>query len=169
MAVDLTLKSTAIANRQATPRVLNNPGLGVGARERAAYGVLASVPAALSATSVIRMVSVPSNCIIMSLMESSGAQTAGVADIGVYRTNDDGGAVVDADFFGSLVSLAAATVNVDVLNESTTNTLVKQGQPLWQALGMTVDPRSSLDICFTITTDITTGLQPLALRVRFVV
>lgn len=168
MAVDLTLKSTAITNREATPRVLNNPGLGVGAVEKCAWGYILSVTAALSATSIIRLVSVPSNAVVTDLRATSGAQTAGVGDIGVYRTNGDGGAVVDADFFSTLYSVAAATLNVDILNESGTNTLAKQSQPLWQALGMTTDPKSMLDIAFTVTTDITTGLQPLGLRVRFV-
>ena len=168
MAIDLTLKGTAITNRQANPRVLNNPGQGEGALEKCTYGILASVPAALSATSIIRLCQVPSNAVVTDLRLSSGAQAAGVADVGIYRTNNDGGAVVDADFFGTLVSVAAASVNVDILNESTTNTLQKQAQPLWQAAGMTVDPKSDLDLALTITTDITTGLQPVALRCRYV-
>ena len=168
MAIDLTLKGTAITNRQANPRVLNNPGQGEGAVEKCTYGVLASVTASLSATSIIRLCQVPSNAVVTDLRLSSGAQTAGVADIGVYRTNNDGGAVVDQDFFGTLVSIAAASVNVDVLNESTTNTLVKQAQPLWQAAGMTTDPKSDLDLALTITTDVTTGAQPVSLRCRYV-
>lgn len=169
MAIDLTLKGGAITNREATPRVLNIPGLGEGAVEKCAYGTLSSVTAALSITSIIRLVSVPSNAIVTDLRLSSGAQGAGAFDIGVYRTNGDGGAVVDQDFFASAVSCASAVVNSDVLNESTTNTLAKQAQPLWQAAGMSADPKSQLDICATVaTTDVTTGTGALALRVRFV-
>lgn len=169
MAIDLTLKGSEITNREATPRVLNKPGLGEGAVEKCAYGQIASVTAALSITSIIRLVSVPSNAIITDLRLSSGAQTAGAFDIGLYRTNGDGGAVVDQDFFASAVSCAAAVVNSDVLNESTTNTLAKQAQPIWQAAGMSTDPKSQLDICATVaTTDVTTGTGALALRVRFV-
>jgi len=169
MAIDLTLKGVEITNREASPRVLNNPGLGVGAIEKCAYGYLASVTASLSATSIIRLVSVPSNAIVTDLRISSGAQTAGKFDIGAYRTNGDGGAVVDQDFFATDVDCASAVVNVDILNESTTNTLAKQAQPLWQALGMTSDPKAMLDICATVhTTDITTGTGALALRVRYV-
>lgn len=167
MAVDTTLKGVEITNREATPRVLNNPGLGEGADNKCAYGHLASVPASLSIGSIIRLVSVPSNSIVSELRISSGAQTAGAVDVGVYRTNGDGGAVVDADFFATAVSLAAAVVNTDILNESTTNTLPKQGQPLWQALGMSADPKSMLDICLTVSTDVTTGLQPVALRAKY--
>lgn len=167
MAIDLTLKGTSITNREAAPRVLNNPGLGEGAVERVAWGYHNAVPASLSGTSIIRLISLPSNAIVTDLRFTSGAQAAGTVDIGVYRTNGDGGAVVDLDFFASLVAVTSASLNVDVLNESTTNTLAKQAQPLWQASGMSVDPKSQLDIAITIATDITTGLTPIGLRARY--
>ena len=48
--------------------------------------------------------------------------------------------------------------------------VAKRIQPLWQALGMTSDPKSTLDIALTVhTTDITTGAQPVGLKVRFAV
>ena len=169
MAIDLTLKGTAITNREATPPVLSNPGLGVGGVEKCAYGYLASVTASLSITSIIRLVEVPSNAIVTDLRLTSAAQTAGAFDIGVYRNNKDGGAVVDQDFFATAVSCASAVVNSDVLNESTTNTIAKQGQPLWQAAGMTSDPKTTLDIALTVaTTDVTTGAGAIALRARYV-
>ncbi len=173
MAVDLTLKSTAIANREATPRVLNNPGLGSGARAKIASGYLASVTASLSIGSIIRMVSVPSNGIVKDIQLQSGAQTAGAFDIGVYRTNGDGGAVVDADFFTSAISLASAlafgAVASHVMIESGTYTSAKQQQPLWQALGMSTDPKADLDICMTVaTTDVTTGTGAVAMDVTYI-
>ncbi len=169
MAIDLTLKGTAITNREATPPVLSNPGLGVGGIEKCAYGYLASVTASLSITSIIRLVEVPSNAIVTDLRLTSAAQAAGAFDVGVYRNSKDGGAVVDADLFGSAVSCASAVVNSDVLNESTNNTIAKQSQPLWQAAGLSVDPKSTLDIALTVaTTDVTTGTGAIALRVRYV-
>ena len=169
MAIDLTLKGVQITNREAVPRVLNNPGLGEGAKEECAYGHLASVPASLSITSVIRLLSIPSNAIVTDLRISSAAQTAGKFDVGVYRINGDGGAVVDQDFFASAVDCASAVDNTAILNESGTNTLAKQAQALWQAIGMASDPKALLDICATVvTTDVTTGLGALALRARFV-
>ena len=168
MAVDLTLKGTAITNREASPPVFNNPGLGEGGRERVAYGHLLSVPAALSVTSIIRLVQVPSNALMSALWLQSEAQVAGTFDVGVYRTNKDGGAVVSQAFFATAVSCAAAVPATDVLNESTTNTIAKQSQPLWQALGMTVDPRSDLDIALTVVSvAVTTGLGAISLRARF--
>jgi hypothetical protein len=168
MAIDLTLKGTAIANREATPQVLNNPPLGAGGIEKVAVGHLASVTASLSITSIIRLVSVPSNAIVTDLKFQSAAQTAGKFDIGLYRTNKDGGAVVDADFFASAVDCASAVVQTDVLNESTTNTIAKQSQLIWQAAGMTSDPKSDLDIALTVvTTDVTTGTGAVGLKVRY--
>ena len=169
MAIDLTLKGTAITNREATPPVLSNPGLGVGGIEKCAYGYLASVTAALSITSIIRLVEVPSNAIVTDLRLTSAAQAAGAFDVGVYRNSKDGGAVVDADLFGSAVSCASAVVNSDVLNESTNNTIAKQSQPLWQAAGLSVDPKSTLDIALTVaSTDVTTGTGAVGLKVRYV-
>lgn len=169
MAIDLTLKGVEISNREATPRVLNKPGLGEGAVEKTAYGYLASVPASLSITSVIRLVSIPSNAIITGLYLQSAAQTAGKFDVGLYRTNGDGGAVVDQDFFATAVDCASAVVITDVLNESGTNTIAKQSQPIWQAAGMSADPKSQLDIALTVvTTDVTTGTGAVSIRVKYV-
>lgn len=168
MAIDLTVKGTAIANREASPSVLNNPGLGEGAVEKCAAGHLASVAASLSATSVIRLVEVPSNAVVTGLHFQSAAQGGGTFDIGVYRNNKDGGAVVDADYFATAVAVTSAVVQTDVLNESGTNTIAKQSQPLWQALGMTSDPKSTLDLALTVATDITTGTGAVALKVRYV-
>jgi hypothetical protein len=169
MAVDLTLKGTAITNRQATPRVLNNPGLGSGAPVKCAVGYLASVTAALSITSIIRLVEIPSNAIVLKVELQSGAQTAGAFDVGVYRNNDDGGAVVDADFFASAVNCAAAVVNTDITAEATVNTIADMNSPLWSAVGASADPKSTYDIALTVvTTDVTTGAGAIGLRVWYV-
>jgi len=168
MGIDLTLKGTAITNREATPRVLNNPGLGEGARAKVAYGYLASVTASLTTTSIIRLVSVPANAIVTSVVFQASAMTAGNFDVGVYRTNVDGGAVVDADFFASSIACTTAVVATEIINESGVNTLAKQNQPLWQAAGLTIVP-ANLDIALTVvTTDISTGATPVSLRVTYV-
>jgi len=169
MSIDLTLKGTAITNREATPRVLNNPGLGEGARVKCVSGHLASVTASLTTTSIIRLVSVPSNAVVTHVYIQSAAQTAGKFDVGLWRTNGDGGAVVDQDFFATAVDCASAVVLTDVTNESGTYTIAKQSQPIWQASGMTVDPKSQLDVALTvITTDVTTGTGAVGVKVYYV-
>lgn len=172
MAIDLTLKGIGITNRDLVSPVLKSPGIPGGKGELVSrYDYLLSVPAALSATSIIRLAEVPSNAVIRRVGLVSGAQAAGAGDVGVYRNTKDGGAVVDADFFATAVSVAAAVLDTDITAEATTgafNNAVKRGQPLWEALGLTADPRTTFDIAFTVTTDITTGLQPLGLLVEYV-
>jgi len=169
MAIDLTLKSTAITNREATPRVFNNPGAGAPGTTRTVWGYIASVTASLSATSVIRLVEVPSNAIVHSVKVSSGAQTAGKFDIGVYRNNADGGAAVDQDFFTTDLDCASAVIDQEcVMKATSANTIAKRNQPLWQAAGMTSDPKTTLDICATVhTTDVTTGTGALGALVSY--
>jgi hypothetical protein len=171
MAIDLTLKSTAIANRDAVPRVINNPGAGGRGLVRQIQGYLASVPASLSITSVIRMCEVPAHATVHSLTFASAAQTAGKFDIGLYRTNADGGAVVDQDFFATAVDCASAVVLTDETNESTTNTIAKQNQPLWQAVGATEPPPGTMyDIALTVVaTDVTTGTGAVGLKALYVI
>lgn len=168
MAIDLTLKGTAITNRESSPPVLNNPGNGVSGIEKYDSGYLASVTASLSATSIIRLLEVPSSAVVTGLWFQSGAQAAGAFDVGVYRNNKDGGAVVDSDFFATAIAVTSAVPLTDILNESGTNTIALQALPLWQALGMTSDPKSSLDIAVTVQTAVTTGAQPVGLKVRYV-
>lgn len=170
MAIDLTLKSVAITNREATPRTIVNPGEGAPARKAFVKSYLASVTAALSITSIIRMVQVPAHCHLTDLTLQSAAQGAGAFDIGLYRTNGDGGAVVDQDFFATAVSCASAVTPTNVMNESTSYTIAKQNQPLWQAVGMTEPAKGTmLDIALTVaTTDVTTGTGAIALEAGYV-
>lgn len=171
MAIDLTLKSTAITNREATPRVLNSPGQGAPGILRAVQGYLASVTAALSITSVVRLCEIDAHAVVQSVTFASAAQAAGKFDIGIYRTNADGGAVVSAAFFASAVDCASAVVLTDETNESGTNTITKQNQPLWQAAGVTTEPTAGTmyDVCATVvTTDVTTGTGSIGVKVFYV-
>jgi len=170
MAVDLTLKSVGITNREATPQVHNSPGVGGAARKVTVKDYLASLTGALSATSIVRVVEVPAHCRVTDVYITSGAQGVGSVDVGVYRTNRDGGAVVDQDFFASTVACGTSVVRVDILNESGTNTLVKQGLPLWSAVGMTSEPSKGtmLDIALTGVVDFTSATQPIGLEVSYV-
>ncbi len=148
MAVVFT-KSPGITNRDAVPPVLNNSVI-----DRAQVRLSKDrVPVANgdSIASVLRVLSVQSNARIDALRLSCDAITSGAADIGVYRNTRDGGAVVSVAYFGSAVSIATVQNNLDVTNESTTNTIAKQVQPLWQALGLASDPNTTFDIALTLT------------------
>lgn len=162
--------SNLIANVVATPRVANSPQIGGAAILRETVGYV--TPAADdSANSIHRFCRVPSNARVSELrLTCAIASTAGAVDVGVYQTAENGGAVVDADFFASAQSLSAAALNdTDVLNESTTNTLAKQVQPLWQALGLSADPVREYDIAWTITTTFNGGPTAAKMRVRYAV
>lgn len=165
MAVDLTLKSVQLTARDATPATLNTPGVGgIGSRKHKS-GYLASVTAALSITSIIRLVEIPAHAKGVHTRLYSAAQGAGKFDIGVYNK---GGAVIDADFFNAAVDCASAVNGTtDVLTQYT---LAERQQPLWQALGVSTEPPpgTMYEIAATVvTTDVTTGTGSLALEVDY--
>ena len=148
MAV-VTLKSAVITNLDAVPSVINNGRLEKGAI-RSSIGFV-GVTSGDSIGSKAILASVPSTAIVRDVLLSCGAITSGAADIGVYRTTRDGGAVVDVDLFASAQSIATALNKTNVINESGNNTIAKQNQPLWQAAGLTSDPGGELDIVATLT------------------
>jgi hypothetical protein len=172
MAVDTTLKSVAITNRQTTPRVFNNPGVGAPGALKSVSSSLASVTAALSITSVIRMVEVPAHCYLKHVFFASAAQGAGAFDIGLYRTNADGGAVIDQDFFASAIDCASLVKLADVIQESAVHTVADFAAPLWSAAGVTAPgpaPGTMYDIALVVTgTDVTTGTGAVYLEAQYV-
>ena len=164
MAIDLTLKSPSITNRESTPKVFNNPGSGSAGVLRVVQGYYASVPASLSDTSVIRLCEIDAYAVV--------AQTAGHFSVGCYRTNADGAAAVDMDFFASRIDCASAVAITACTNESTTNTIAKQNQPLWQAMGVATAPTpgTKYDVCATVdTTAVTTGTGAIGVKVRYTI
>lgn len=141
--------STFIGNRDATPAVESNAEISGGlVKEGQGY---VSATNADSAGSIYRMFSVPSNARVSRLMLQCAALGAGAkVDVGVYKNVRDGGAAVDADFFATAVDVSGALGPTEVINESGTNTIDKQEMPLWQALGVAADPKSSYDIAAVV-------------------
>lgn len=96
--------------------------------------------------------SVPSSASMRELVVLCDAITAAAADVGLYRTTQDGGAVVDADLFGSGVSLAAAiTTGTNILHESGVLDIANLAKPLWRVLGLSSDPQLMYDVVATLT------------------
>jgi hypothetical protein len=166
MAVDLTLKSVEITARDATPPTLSDPGAGGNSAIKTKTGYLASVTAALSITSIIRLCEVPAHAYVKQTRTSSAAQGAGKFDIGVYAK---GGAVIDADFFNAALDCASAVNGTrDTL---TVYTLAKRRQRLWEALGVSTEPAKGTmyEVAATVvTTDVTTGTGALYIEVDYV-
>lgn len=151
------LTSTLISNGTANPKVLNSANAGAPGAVLNTYAQVAVTTSEVS-TNVLRIHRVPSNARVISVRASCtalGGTCAG--DIGVYRIAEEGGAVVDADFFGSAVSFVSALNAVEQLNESGVNTPILQGQPLWQALGLSADPRTMFDVAVTLTANVSTS------------
>ncbi len=60
--------------------------------------------------------------------------------------------MVDADFFGSAISLKdGALTALDVTHESAVFSLANAEKPLWLALGLTADPNLVYDVAATLT------------------
>lgn len=148
MAV-VAVKSTLITNADATPVVLNSPRVD-GAFEHVKVAT-AAITDTDSIASTYRMFRVPSNAVMTDLrIYSPDIGTTTISDIGLYAA--DGGAVVDADFFASALSLKDGALNgVDVLHESAVFSIANSGKELWDALGLTSDPSVFYDVTFTLT------------------
>ena len=160
------LDSTIISNRAATPRVANDPwndaqikSTGVGSVE---------VSTATDTADEIRFVRVKSNAVIKQVLLSCDAvATGGAIDIGVYQTDDNGSAVVDADHFASATVVTTALVDSNVAHESGVYGIEDKNKPLWEALGLSADPQISYDIVGTVTTDMG-GAGTVMLEVTYV-
>ncbi len=152
MAV-VAVKSTLVTNADATPAVLNNPRVD-GGYERIEVSTVA-ITSGDTTASTYRMFRVPSNAVMTDLrIYSPDIGTTTIADIGLYRTAKDGGAVQDADFFASALSLKDGALNgVDVLHEAAVFTIANSGKELWDALGLTSDPSVFYDVALTLTAD----------------
>ena len=150
MAV-VAVKSTLITNADATPVVLNNPRVD-GGFERVSVAT-AAITSGDSVDSTYRMFRVPSNAVMTDLrIYSPDIGTTTISDIGLYDTAAAGGAVVDADFFASALSLSGGALNgTDVLHESAVFTIANSGKELWDALGLTSDPHKFYDVALTLT------------------
>lgn len=152
MAV-VAVKSTLVTNADALPAVLNSPRVD-GGFERLEVATVA-ITSGDNTGSTYRLFRVPSNAVMTDLrIYSPDIGTTTISDIGLYRTAKDGGAVVDADFFASALSLKDGALNgVDVLHESAVFSIANSGKELWDALGLTSDPSVFYDVAFTLTAD----------------
>lgn len=165
MAVE-NVKSTHITNATATPVVLNTAALGAGAALHESAGTVTAAAAA-DAASTYRMCRVPSNARISQVLLSAAASGAtGTTDVGIYQTGDNGGAVVDADLFGSAVVITSAINHSDVTYESGQYTLAESEKPLWEVLGLTADSQREYDVVLTLTAAHANG-GAMNLKVRF--
>jgi hypothetical protein len=154
MAV-VNTKSTAVTNADAATQTNLSQKI-AGGRLRESVGTVEAVNGD-SIGSTFRLARIRSNDRVSRVMLSCDAITTCAGDVGIYDIAANGGAVVDADFFASAQSLAAALVNQDVTHEADAADagagfgLADVEKPLWQALGLAADPYKLYDIAVTLT------------------
>lgn len=154
MAV-VNTKSSAITALDAVPSK-KLATIVAGGRLRERVGTL-EVANGDSIGSTLRLARVRSSDRISRLLLSCDAITSAAADVGIYDTAENGGLVIDADFFASAQSLAAALVNQDISHEADAADagagfgLADVEKPLWQALGLSADPNKDYDVVATLT------------------
>lgn len=146
----VSVSSTQITNRDAIPRVLNNARLSKGTMLCSAATVEAS--AGDNIGSKYKMCQIPSNARVHSvLLSCDDLGSTGLADIGIYQTTENGGAVVDADHFASAQALTTALKNSDVTHKSGVYGVEDIEKPLWEALGLSADSKRDYDVVLTLT------------------
>lgn len=162
------VNSTWITNAVATPIVLTSPAESVGVLKEASSA--ATTSATQAANDTIRLVRVPSNARISQvLLSCADASSTGTVNIGIWQTVENGGAVVDADLFGSAVDLTGGPMeHLDVTFESDEYTYAESAKPLWQVLGLSADPNREYDVVAEVGTIFSGGPTTIALKVRYV-
>lgn len=162
------LKSAAITNRDAAPQTVNDRRLSGGDLKESVATIEAG---AGDTSSKYRMIQIPSHARVSEIqLFSDDVGASGAVDIGLYDTTQNGGAVVDQDFFASAVDVNTAALNGSIVTYEaglSTNQIDDIEKKLWQQLGLTEDPKKSYDIVLTPSTALATG-GTLSLRVRYV-
>lgn len=158
--------STLISNRAATPRVANDPW--TNAKVKTTGPGILEVSTAEDAADILTFCQIKSNATVKQVLLSCDAVAVGGAmDIGLYQTADNGGAVVDADFFASAQVVTTALVDSNVAHESGVYGIEDKNKPIWEALGLSEDPQIDYVVAGTITTDMG-GAGTLCVEVTYV-
>lgn len=158
-------KATGVTNADATPPVRTHVLVSQG-RLHESVGTV-EIAAADDAASVYRVARVHSSWRIAEIKRFNDAITSGSAfDCGVYDIAANGGAAVDADLFGTDITLVSASVTgVEETFEALN--IDKIEKPLWEALGLSTDPGKWYDLAYTGDTP-GSGAGTLSVRVRYV-
>jgi len=146
------------------------PDVGLGASKT--FNKIVHVTALALTTDVIRLCSLPSSARLIDLMISDGGEAAaGAYNVGLYKSEGLGGAVIDADLFAS--ALAKGGARVDALIEAGTITKMMRGDYLWKMADtgdgtFTKDPNEIWDICITPSTSFTTTANSFLAEVKWI-
>lgn len=152
MAV-VTTKSTAMTSWTASPKVPVSANLVNGnLRESQGFAVIANGDSATSKYPLFPIRSSDRVSQILVYSPDIGTTTAG--DLGLYKNDDEGGAVVDVDFFASALSLSGGALNgTDITFEAAAaGGLITNGEKrVWEMLGLSADPHLVYQVVLTLT------------------
>jgi hypothetical protein len=155
MAV-VALKSTAVTNANALPRVQNSRGLADGEVVRA-VNAMSTITSGDSVGSTYRVGKIKSSDFMDRIRVTTTADmgTTTAADLGLYDllTHPNGGTVVDVDFFASAVSFNGGAIDSDITDEAAAaGGLIANGEKrVWEMLGLSSDPGKEYDVAWTLT------------------
>ena len=160
------LKGDLITGLDASPRVYYSPVRAGGKVRNTADYIVTNTDDAMG--SIYRFVRVPSRARIVQILASTdGGSTNGTADIGLYHTSADGGAVIDADLFASAWAIKTAAANTDVTYESGVITVDKRHKMLWEILGLSADPNLEYDIAMTVVEAVSVAADKITLSASY--
>ncbi len=161
------IKSTVIAGRDATPKVLQEGILARGL-VREGYGAQKVSNAGTdlnTAGTQIRLVTIPSTARISSLQYAGTSCGTSALDVAVWYPTTipaQGGAFLAASLAGTLISSSKFLANITIpdTNQAFTTAFPAissmgvdvQEQPFWQLIGLAADPEIPLDVGFTVRT-----------------
>lgn len=148
MAV-VTVKSTLITNREASPPV-QNPVTFEGGRRRSKVATV-EVANGDSIGSRYKLFSVPSNARVMAINVYCDAITSAAADFGIYQTAENGAAVVNANAYGAAQSIATALTMLPVNVAFKTRDIANIAKRVWQDAGLSDDSQREYYIEATLT------------------
>lgn len=159
--------STALTNRDATPKVLTDAAID-GGSPKVAYGFVQTKGAADGVGSTYRMCQVPSGARVKSVVLQSDNLGSGCSvAIGVFYptaiplgaglVSSQASLWINTTFFASAYSCSGAVAPVNLITYSgSTNTIALQQAPLWSALGLLSDPMINLDIVIEVAAAVAT-------------
>lgn len=107
-----------------------------------------------SDTSIYRITNLPSHAIIKNILIRNDALTSGTDwDVGIYQTVQNGGAVVDADFFGDGLDLSSAHICGSEISGISALPVEDSAENLYEMLGVSLgDEPEYYDLVLTANT-----------------
>lgn len=142
-----TLKSTSITNRDAVPRVNNPAHLSGGTRlqSRATFELTNDD----TAGSTYRICQMPTGAMVNSIRVFCDAITSCTIHVGLYRTTENGAAVVLSTAYATAQAISSAIVlGTELMFEA--RDIINVEKRVWEDANLATDPGGALDLVATV-------------------